>query len=112
MGLHDFEVDMEALFTAATQCAEAVQAKVDYDVEDYLPSEDSVANDEVWQAIDEFQERWEQGVNNLVDDIEEVAGRLMGVLISYADFNVRSREKMQPVTALAAQMDTAPLRQE
>lgn len=90
MGQHDFEVDLVGLAKAAQAAAEAVQMYKDKDVSDHVPSKGDLGNDTVWDAVDEFQDRWERGVNTLCEDISEVAGRLGGVARTYIDFDSES----------------------
>ncbi len=85
--MSDFEVDLEALVQAAQSTAEVVQLKKDNDVEDYVPTSDQLRNDIVWDAVDEFQDRWEQGINHMTEDLEEVSGRLGQVATSYFDYD-------------------------
>ena len=54
-------------------------------VEDFVPSEDDLGSDTVWDAVDEFKNRWEEGVNNFVKDIEEMSGRLGKIAMNYAE---------------------------
>ena len=54
---------------------------------------DGVDNNETWlqtvvifpspDALDEFKNRWEEGVNNLCQDVEEMAGRLGKIAMNY-----------------------------
>ena len=83
MPSYDFEVDLQALVGAAQGVAETVQLFKDKDVEDLVPSKDDVGHDAVWDAVDEFKNRWEEGVNNLCQDVEEMAGRLSKIAMNY-----------------------------
>lgn len=79
MAMHDFEVDLVGLAKAAQAAAEAVQTYKDKDVVDHVPTQGDLGHDTVWNAVNEFQDRWERGVNTMCEDISEVAGRLGGV---------------------------------
>ncbi|MDY2669841.1 hypothetical protein [Schaalia hyovaginalis] len=50
MAGHDFDVDLEALLTAANRSSELVELKRDMDVDDYVPTEAALACDTVWSA--------------------------------------------------------------
>ncbi|MDO5093440.1 MAG: hypothetical protein Q4D79_08465 [Propionibacteriaceae bacterium] len=109
MPSYDFEVDLESLINGAQKAAEVVQLKKDKDVEDYVPTEDALANDEVWEAVDEFQDRWERTINSMTDDIEEVAGRLSKVAANYAEYNTDAEEEMTAVMTAAEALAKTPL---
>ena len=49
----------------------------------WCPSKGDVGSDVVWDALDEFKGRWEEGVNNLCQDVEEMAGRLGKIAMNY-----------------------------
>lgn len=87
MPSYDFEVDLQSLVKAAQGTAETVQLFKDNDVEDLVPSEGSLGSDVVWSAVEEFKDRWEEGMNNLVSDVEEMAGRLGKIAMNYAEFD-------------------------
>ena len=83
MTSYDFEVDLESLGKAAQGLAETVQLFKDKDVEDLVPSEADLGSSTVWSAVDEFKNRWEEGVNNLCQDVEEMSGRLGKIAMNY-----------------------------
>ena len=83
MPSYDFEVDLESLVAAAKGTVDAVQLCKDKDVEDLVPSKGDVGSDTVWDALDEFKNRWEEGVNNLCQDVEEMSGRLGKIAMNY-----------------------------
>ena len=83
MPSYDFEVDLESMAKAAQGLNETVQLFKDKDVEDLVPSEGDVGHEAVWGALDEFKNRWEEGVNNLCHDVEEMAGRLGKIAVNY-----------------------------
>ncbi|WP_149203736.1 hypothetical protein [Actinotalea subterranea] len=85
MPSYDFEVDLQVLAEAAQGLAEAVQLFKDKDVEDLVPSRSDIGHDVVWDAVAEFKDRWEQGMNNLTGDVEEMAGRLGKIVMNYAE---------------------------
>lgn len=83
MPSYDFEVDLESMGRAAQGLGETVQLFKDKDVEDLVPSRADVGHDVVWDAVGEFNSRWEEGVNNLCQDVEEMAGRLGKIAMNY-----------------------------
>ncbi len=83
MPSYDFEVDLQSLGKAAQGLAETVQLFKDKDVEDLVPSEEDLGSEVVWDAVDEFRNRWEEGVNNLCKDVEEMAGRIGKIAMNY-----------------------------
>jgi hypothetical protein len=85
MPSYDFEVDLQSLGKAAQGLAETVQLFKDKDVDDLVPSEDDLGSEIVWDAVDEFKNRWEEGVNNLCKDVEEMAGRIGKIAMNYYD---------------------------
>jgi hypothetical protein len=97
MPSYDFAVDLEALIKAAQGTAETVELFHDKDVSDLVPDKGSLGNDTIWGAVDEFQERWEMGMNNLCKDVEEIAGRLGKIATNYAEFDKAGHEKLTGV---------------
>lgn len=87
MPSYDFEVDLEALVKVAQASADAVQSVKDHDVSDFVPNRGALGSSIVWDAVDEFQERWERGVNDMVEDIEEASGRIGTVAMNYVSFD-------------------------
>lgn len=87
MPSYDFEVDLQALVRAAQGTSKTVELFKDKDVEDMVPAEGDLGSDVVWEAVEEFKDRWEEGMNNLVGDVEEMAGRLGKIAMNYADFD-------------------------
>ena len=83
MPSYDYEVDLESLGKAVQGLADTVQLFKDKDVEDLVPTEDDLGSDVVWDAVDEFKNRWEEGVNNLCKDVEEMAGRIGKIAMNY-----------------------------
>lgn len=63
MGNHDFEVDIEALVTAASQLADLQERNRTYDVADYTPNGAMVRDPTVVGALDRFNTAWDQGLN-------------------------------------------------
>lgn len=106
MPSHDFAVDLQSLIKAAQSAADAIKAKKDEDVSDWVPSESACGHDAVWNAVDSFQDRWDRGMNDMVNDVEEVAGRLGKVAMTYAEFDSKGAEALKSaaaaVTGLAA----------
>ena len=94
MQSYDFAVDLEALVKAAQATAEAVTSVKDHDISDFVPGEAALGSAVVWSAVDEFQERWERGVNDMVRDIEECSGRIGKVALTYAEFDQGGYESL------------------
>ncbi len=97
MPSYDFEVDLESLVGAAKGTIETVQLFKDKDVEDLVPEKGDLGSDTVWDAVDEFKDRWERGMNNLVGDIEEAGGRLAKIASNYANFDKEGRDTFTAV---------------
>ena len=111
MTSYDFEVDIESLMKGAKAATDVVKQKKDHDIEDYVPAEDDVANDTEWEAIDTFQDRWDRGIDDMTDDIEEVAGRLAKVATNYAEFDEHAKKRMQKFVNLSNRMKRSALLQ-
>lgn len=92
---HSFTVDLAALQKAAKGVTDTVQSIKDDDVSDWLPSESQVGHDTVWTALDTFGSRWNVGMENLTNDVEEVGQRLTQVLTTYADYDTASTNRMK-----------------
>ncbi|MFC4555587.1 hypothetical protein [Georgenia faecalis] len=99
MPSYDFAVDLPTLARAAQGAAETVQLFKDDDVNDLMPAKGDLGSDAVASAVDEFTGRWERGMNNLVKDIEELAGRMGKVAMNYADLDRSGHEAMTAVAA-------------
>ena len=97
MPSYDFEVDLENLVAAAQGTVETISLFKDKDVEDLVPSKDDLGSDVVWDAVDEFKDRWERGMNNLVEDIEEAGSRLAKIASNYAKFDQEANAKLKGV---------------
>ncbi len=102
MPSYDFEVDLPSLVDAAQGMNEALQLFKDKDVEDLVPAEGDLGNDTVWGAVEEFKNRWEEGMNNLCHDVEEMAGRIGKIAMNYAELDKEGRDAMARVRATAA----------
>jgi hypothetical protein len=83
MPSYDYEVDLESMGKAAQGLSDTLKLFKDKDVEDLVPSKGDVGSDTVWDALDEFKNRWEEGVNNLCQDVEEMSGRLGKIAMNY-----------------------------
>ncbi|MGH8869770.1 MAG: hypothetical protein ACRDYU_17475 [Actinomycetes bacterium] len=99
MPSYDFEVDLQSVAEAAKGMADTIQLFKDQDVEDLVPTEDDVGHEAVWGAVSEFKDRWELGMNNLVEDVEEMAGRLGKIAMNYAEFDEEGHKKGTAVAA-------------
>lgn len=97
MPSYDYEVDLPALVQAAQGMTEAVQLFKDKDVHDLVPTRESLGHDAVSSATGEFTDRWERGINNLVRDVEEIAGRLGRVAMNYAEADAAGQESLRAV---------------
>lgn len=97
MASYDFEVDLQALVSASQGASETIELLKDKDVEDLVPSEDSLGHDELWSAVEEFKDRWERGTKDMADDIEEAAGRLGQVAMTYGTFDQEGMELLKGV---------------
>ncbi|WP_379604631.1 hypothetical protein [Quadrisphaera sp. GCM10027208] len=85
MALSGFGVELDALITAAEGIVAAVQQFKDEDVNDLLPVRAAAGSDDLAAALDEFDDRWERGVNNLMEDVAEVGGRLAETAMEYLE---------------------------
>jgi len=101
---YDFEVDLQSLGAAAQGLSETVQLFKDRDVEDLVPTRDALGSDVVWAAVDEFKNRWEEGVNNLCHDVEEMAGRLGKIAMNYHESDRTGFEALQAVATEVARV--------
>ena len=100
MGRHDFDVDLQSLATAAKGIAETAQLIKDKDVADLIPSRLAVGADTLWEALDEFQDRWERGTKHMVEDAQEAGGRLGKIAMNYIEYE---RDAAALMKALSAQ---------
>lgn len=106
MPSYDFEVDLQSLAKAAKGMADTVQLMMkDNDVEDFVPSESACGNDEVWAAVEEFKDRWEEGMNNLKSDVEDAAGALGKIAMNYMTFDEDSAKSYEPITTAMSGFD-------
>jgi hypothetical protein len=101
---YDFEVDLESIGKAAQGLAETVQLFKDKDVEDLVPTEDDLGSSVVWDAVDEFKNRWEEGVNNLCQDVEEMAGRLGKIAMNYYETDKAGFDALHAVAGTVAEV--------
>ena len=104
MPSYDFEVDLVSLGRAAQGLSECVQLFHDKDVEDLVPSEDDLGSGVVWGAVDEFKNRWEEGMNNLVHDVEEMAGRIGRIAMNYYELDQRGQAALTAVAGRVAEV--------
>ena len=68
-----------------------------------------MANDDLWEAVDEFQDRWERTINAMTKDVEEISGRLSKVASNYIDYNTAAEQKLAPVKSAAEALPTDSL---
>lgn len=109
MTSHDFEVDLEAIATAVTKLSELQERNKTYDVADYTPNSGMVADPVVVGGLDSFNTKWDQGLNGMLRDISEAAGRLGKVTGIYADYMAVCDEVMTRARDAAAAISTEPL---
>lgn len=102
MADYDFEVDLPSLGRAAQGLSETVQLFKDKDVEDLVPSRADLGSDVVWSAVDEFKNRWEEGINHLCQDVEEMAGRLGKIAMNYYETDRAGYDALHAVAATVA----------
>ena len=102
MPSYDFEVDLQSLGAAAQGLNDALTLFKDKDVEDLVPSEDDLGSDLVWDAVDEFKNRWEEGMNNLCHDVEEMAGRLGKIAMNYYETDRAGYDALHSVAGSVA----------
>lgn len=104
MPSYDYEVDLESMGQAAQGLGEAVQLFKDKDVEDLVPSEEDLGSEVVWDAVDEFKNRWEEGVNNLCKDVEEMAGRIGKIAMNYYETDQGGYDALHAVATRVADL--------
>jgi hypothetical protein len=95
MPSYDYEVHLQSMGKAAQGLTDTVKLFKDKDVEDLVPTRDDVGTDVVWDAIDEFSGRWEEGVNNLCKDVEEMSGRLGKIAMNYFETDKAGGESLR-----------------
>lgn len=105
MPSYDFEVDLVSLGQAAQGLSDTVSLFKDQDVEDLVPSEGALGSSVVWDAVAEFKDRWEEGMNNLVHDVEEMAGRLGKIALNYYELDQRGLESLTATAATVAEVE-------
>jgi hypothetical protein len=101
---YDFEVDLASLGQAAQGLSDTVQLFKDKDVEDLVPSEEALGSSVVWSAVAEFKDRWEEGMNNLVHDVEEMAGRIGKIALNYHEMDQRGHEALTAAAGRVAEV--------
>jgi hypothetical protein len=94
---YDFEVDLPSMVKAAQGLSETIELFKDKDVEDLVPSEGDLGSAVVWGSVEEFKDRWEEGINNLAHDVEEMSGRLGRIAMNYAELDQRGHELLMGV---------------
>lgn len=104
MASYDFEVDLQSLGQAAQGLADTVELFKQKDVEDLVPTESDLGSDVVWSAVNEFKNRWEEGVNNLCQDVEEMSGRLGKIAMNYHESDTAGLEAMRKVAGQVAEV--------
>ena len=105
MTSYDYEVDLENLGKAAQGLADTVQLFKDKDVEDLVPTEGDLGSSTVWSAVEEFKNRWEEGVNNLCKDVEEMAGRVGKIAMNYYEADQQGLEELKGAAGTVSAVD-------
>lgn len=95
MPSYDYEVDLESMGKAAQDLSETLQLFKDKDVDDLVPTRSDVGTAVVADALEEFSGRWEEGVNNLCQDVEEMAGRLGKIAMNYFETDKAGQDAMR-----------------
>ncbi|MFZ5870172.1 MAG: hypothetical protein ACOYXW_06560 [Actinomycetota bacterium] len=62
----------------------------------------AAGSDDLASALDEFDDRWERGVNNLMGDVAEIGGRLGETAMEYLETERRVAARF---AALGAQLE-------
>ena len=106
MGSHDFEVDLEALGTAVSQLSDLQERNRTYDVADYTPNSGMVGDPVVAGALESFNTKWDQGLNGMLRDVAEAAGRLGKVAGIYGDYMSACEDAMQRARDAARSVST------
>ena len=97
MASYDYEVDLQSMGKAAQGLSDTLKLFKEKDVEDLVPSKDDLGSDVVWSAVEEFKDRWEEGVNNLCQDVEEMAGRLGKIAMNYFETDKAGHDALKGV---------------
>ncbi|QQC44025.1 lactate dehydrogenase [Schaalia meyeri] len=106
MGNHDFEVDIEALTKAASELADLQGRNRTYDVADYTPNSAMVRDPVVVGALERFNTAWDQGLNGMLRDVSEAAGRLGKVAGIYGDYMTTCEDAMKRARDVAGSVST------
>ncbi|NTW41709.1 MAG: hypothetical protein HGA44_17825 [Cellulomonadaceae bacterium] len=99
MANYSFDVDLGALVAASRGMSSAIELMRAKDVADLVPDGAALGHDAVRGATAEFVERWERGITTLVQDVDELAGRLGRVAMNYADMDTAGQTALSAVTA-------------
>ncbi len=108
MPSYDYEVDLQSLGAAAQGLNDSIQLMKDNDVEDLVPSEGDLGSSVVWDAVDEFKNRWEEGLNNLMHDVEEMAGRIGKIAMNYYETDQAGFEALHAVAGRVSAVRVMP----
>jgi hypothetical protein len=80
----DFQVDLVALTDAASGVNGTIDMLEEHRVEDIDCPKTAFGHDRLGAAVSDFCDRWQHGVNCLVKDGREVAGRLTASVNTYS----------------------------
>lgn len=78
-----FRVDLSALADASEGVQATIEAMGQRKVGDIDAPSDAFGHDRLAETVADFCDRWNEGVNNLVEDAEEISGRLAQCLQDY-----------------------------
>lgn len=84
---NDFRVETASLASLASELEFLVGDQWRFDVEDFLPARCEVTDEEVWDAVSVFRDRWELGMNALSEDLAQVSERVSAVAGRYIEFD-------------------------
>lgn len=87
-----FRVDIEALASAAVGVGDAMTAAGEQRVEDLDVDEAAFGHGALGGTSKDFCERWQRGVDNLLEDGQELAKRLGESATTYLDAEQRNSD--------------------
>ncbi|GAA0629107.1 hypothetical protein GCM10009547_35920 [Sporichthya brevicatena] len=80
-----FQVDLEALIGASKGVLDLARDFQNTDVKNFLPDQSAAGSTALAKALDEFGDRWNRGIDNLMKDSTEIAGRLGETAVAYIE---------------------------
>ena len=100
-----FEVDLVALRQVADGMSGAVSGFGAHRVRDGIPGADAIAHDELTEALGEFAERWERGIDVLRADGEQFGIRIADTADAYEQADQQAAGLF---TAILRRLDGGP----